>query len=142
MSHRIHRTALLTVAALVTLSATAHATQPVTVPGGLTSAQIWLAGKSAPAARPPARISTEVTRAGKRRELTWWVLRQPGQRVIFEDRGPSATRVLASTRGGTGSVRFRPAKGPAGLRRIVARVEIGGVLSEERTVARFRVRRG
>ncbi len=78
---------------------------------------------------------------GKRRELTWWVLRQAGQRVTFEERGPAGARVLASTRGGTGSVRFRPAKGPAGLRRIVARVELNGVLNEERSVARFRVRR-
>lgn len=142
MSHRIRRTAVLTVAAFVTLAASAHGTQPITVPAALPSATIWFNAKSGAAGTPsPARISTELTRVGKRRVLTWWVLRQGGQRVTFEEFGPTGNRVLGFTRGGSGSVRFRPAKG-AGLHRIIARVQVTGVTTEGRTVARFRVRRG
>jgi hypothetical protein len=88
-----------------------------------------------------ASISAEVTGKGAKRELTWWVMRHANQTVTFEERGGRASRVLGFSRGGTGSVRFRPTKGAAGTRRIVATVKVKGVVSETLTVVRFRVRR-
>jgi hypothetical protein len=87
-----------------------------------------------------ATIDAEVTGAGAKRELTWWVLRRANQNVTFVERGGTKPRVLGISKGGTGSVRFKPSNGRSRLRRIVARVELNGVLSEELTVARFTVR--
>lgn len=132
----MRRVALLTLIASLAAPAANGATPTQPVPADPSSATLWLKANRSPS---PARITAEVTRAGKRRELTWWVVRRPGQRVTFEERGHAGTRVLGSTTGGTGSLRFKP-NGARGVRRIVARVEVDGVERELLTVARFKVR--
>lgn len=88
----------------------------------------------------PAKVRARVSGSGARRRLRYSVLRRPGQRVTFEERGAATSHVIGSTTGGKGSLRFKPAVGPGGRRQIVARVELGGLPNKNLTVARFRVR--
>ena len=88
----------------------------------------------------PARIRARVRGKGRRRTLTYSVARRAGQNVVFEEQGSATARIIGSTRGGKGSLRFKPSIGPGGRRRIVARVELDGLPSEKLTIARFRVR--
>jgi hypothetical protein len=87
-----------------------------------------------------ARISARVRGRGQSRRLRWRVSRQPGLRVTFFERSSSGVRTIAATRGGRGSVRFRPATARSPRRRIVAFVERRGLPEDQRTVARFRAR--
>lgn len=89
---------------------------------------------------PPAKIRARLRGKGTRRTLSYSVLRRAGQRVVFEEQGSTTARIIGSTTGGKGSLRFKPSVGPGGTRRIVARVELDGLPSEKLTIARFRVR--
>jgi hypothetical protein len=61
--------------------------------------------------------------------------------VRFVEVGPDIRRVLRTTDRARGSVRFRPAPGPAGRRRVVAVVVRDGAPEPARAVARFRAPR-
>jgi hypothetical protein len=58
--------------------------------------------------------------------LSWNVRRIPGQRVTFSEIGKDVRNAITTTSAARGSVRFRPADGPAGRRRIVALVQQSG----------------
>lgn len=83
-------------------------------------------------------LRATVAGSGRSRVLRYDVARVPGRRVTFFERGRSSYRQLGQVTGGTGLVRFGPAPGPGGLRQIVARVELDGVPTPDRVVARFR----
>jgi hypothetical protein len=68
-----------------------------------------------------------VTGSGEERTLTWNVVRLPGQRVVFYEEGADAANVIAVSDRARGSVKFRPAAGEAGTRRLRATVEQDGV---------------
>ena len=76
---------------------------------------------------PRPSVHADVTGRGYRRTLTWRLRRIDGQRVRFAEVGRGVNNVITSTRARRGHVRFRPADGRAGKRRIVALVEQDGV---------------
>ncbi len=87
-----------------------------------------------------ARIAARVSGRGASRRLRWRVSRQSRLRVTFLERSSAGTRRIAVTRGGRGSVRFRPATAASPRRRVVAFVERRGLPEDRRTVERFRAR--
>ena len=76
---------------------------------------------------PKPSVRADVTGRGYRRTLSWRLLPIDGQRVRFAEVGRGAHSVITSARARRGHVRFRPADGRAGKRRIVALVEQDGV---------------
>jgi hypothetical protein len=76
---------------------------------------------------PRPSVHADVTGRGYRRTLTWKLRRIQGQRVRFVEAGRGVHSVITSTRARRGHVRFRPADGRAGKRRLLALVEQDGV---------------
>jgi hypothetical protein len=72
---------------------------------------------------PNPSVSARVTGRGRSRTLHWRLRPISGQRVRFVEVGKDVHKVIATVRAARGQVRFRPADGPAGRRRIVALVE-------------------
>jgi hypothetical protein len=86
--------------------------------------------------RPAPKVSANVRHG----VLRYRVAAVQGQRVTFEERGNGVTRtLLTATR--SGRMKFRPAAGPGGTRRIVALVEQDGLPRKRITVARFKAPR-
>lgn len=75
---------------------------------------------------PKASAKATVRGRGRSRVLSWNLRRIPGQRVTFAEIGKNVRNAIRTTSSARGSVRFRPADGPAGKRSIVAIVEQGG----------------
>ena len=86
---------------------------------------------------PALRVTAAIAGRGHRRALRWRIGGASGRRVTFVERAANAYRVLGRARGTAGSLRFSPAPGPRGRREIVALVEQGDVVREQRTVARY-----
>lgn len=92
------------------------------------------------ATRPLAdRLRVSVAGKGSARLLRYDVARVAGRRVTFFESGRASYRRLGAVTGGRGVIPFRPAPGAAGVRRIVARVELRGTPTPDRVVARYRV---
>ena len=72
---------------------------------------------------PDPSVSARVRGRGRTRVLSWNARRIPGQRVTFAEIGKDVRNAITTTETVRGSVRFRPAAGPAGRRRIVALVQ-------------------
>lgn len=90
--------------------------------------------------RPRLSIEAGVSARGSTRRLRYRVGRQSGLNVAFYERAGGSVRRLASVRGGRGSVRFRPAPGPAVRRQIVAVATQDGTPRDRVRVARFKAR--
>ena len=88
-------------------------------------------------ALPAPAVRARVTGKGRRRTLRWKLKPIPGQRVRFVEQGPSTARVLGTTTVPRGSIRFRPALGPGGRRRVFAEIEQGGLPRARRAVATY-----
>jgi hypothetical protein len=97
-----------------------------------------VAGLSSARALPRVRVRARVRGHGKRRVLRYRIHDRAGARVHFVEQGDGVRRVIGTAARRRGTVRFRPAKGPAGRRRIVAVVVRGGFVQDTRTVARYR----
>jgi hypothetical protein len=91
---------------------------------------------------PPRVVHGQVSGTGATRELQYRAATIPGVRVVFVERGTSDTpdvpggtveHVIGSTRGGKGTIRFRPLDAKVGTRHIDAVILSGG--------ARYRVER-
>jgi hypothetical protein len=87
---------------------------------------------------PPAHITAHVVRRGKHFLLVFRARRRPGQTITFLERGRGAAKVLGSTRNSSGTLRFTPSEGPAGLRTIVAQIAVSGMPDPDLTAARYR----
>jgi hypothetical protein len=84
--------------------------------------------------RAPARVTARIV--GK--QLKYRIPRVKGQTVTFEERGSGVAHVLGTVKtGGKGTLRFTPADGRGGKRRIVALVEQDGLPRTKRTVATY-----
>ncbi len=84
----------------------------------------------------PARVRARV-RGGR---IVYSATRRRGQQIEFVERGIDVNRRIALTGRSRGSVRFRPAEGPAGLRVVTANVLQDGLPRDAFTVTRFRAR--
>jgi hypothetical protein len=90
---------------------------------------------------PRPRVRARVSGRGARRVLTYRVRRIPGQRIMFVERGGGISHTIGATSRARGRLRFRPALGRSGRRRIVAVVLQRGLARDELRVARFGYRR-
>jgi hypothetical protein len=89
---------------------------------------------------PDPRARVRVTRAsGDVRLLRWSLRTVKGQSAAFVERGAGVAHTLVNTRASRGLVRFRPAYGPGGKRRIVAIVREHGLPRRELLLAHFKV---
>ena len=86
---------------------------------------------------PGARIRARVSGRGHTRVLRYRVRPAIGQRVRFVEQGVRTYRELGVAKGRAGTIRFAPAAGARGRRRIVALVEQRGVTVERRNVTRY-----
>jgi hypothetical protein len=87
---------------------------------------------------PKASVSAKVSGSGRSRVLSWKLRPIKGQRVTFAEEGKDVRNAITSTTSKRGSVRFRPADGPAGKRAIVAMVEQDGQPRVNLTVGSYR----
>jgi len=86
---------------------------------------------------PEPRVRARVTGRGTARTLAYRIEPAAGQKVTFVERGARTYRVLGEARGRSGRLRFTPADGRPGTRRIEALVERGGVQTATVAVARY-----
>jgi hypothetical protein len=86
----------------------------------------------------PPRATAKVGGKARARTLTYAVSTGEGLRTTFVETGPMGSRRLGVAKGAKGTIRFAPAPGPAGSRRIEAIVERGGVPELRTTVASYR----
>lgn len=87
--------------------------------------------------RPPTKISARVVGRGHRRVLRYRVTPEAGQRIRFVEQGARTYTELGAAEGRTGAIRFAPAPGGRGRRRIVAYIDQDGVTVDRRDVARY-----
>jgi hypothetical protein len=86
---------------------------------------------------PPPVVKASVKGRGAHRRLVYRVKAIRGQRVRFAEVGTRAFHQLGTARGSRGSLRFSPAPGPRGRRKIVATIEQGGLPRKALTVATY-----
>lgn len=84
-----------------------------------------------------AALDVSVGGKGHNRLVRFRLPARPGQRVAFAEEAGRVYREIGASKRGRGVLRFRPAPGPGGKRRIVAIVEQGGVPYQKLTVARY-----
>lgn len=72
-----------------------------------------------------------------KRVLTYKVKAIPGQQVTFAEQGKQAAQQLGKAKGTQGTLRFTPADGPGGTRRIIAMVASYGKPRKNLTVASY-----
>ena len=87
---------------------------------------------------PPVSVKGRVSGSGRTRTLSWRLRPIAGQRVRFIETGRDVQAQVGVARAARGRLRFAPATGPAGRRRIVALVEQSGLPRKRVTVAAFR----
>jgi hypothetical protein len=84
------------------------------------------------------KVTARVRRAPNgRRELTYTTNSVPGQKVTFAEQGKGAARPIGTATGRSGTLRFTPADGPGGTRRIIAIVSSYGRPRTQLTVASY-----
>jgi hypothetical protein len=84
------------------------------------------------------KITGSVKRgAGRGRVLSYNVTPRPGQKVTFAEKGPAAAQPIGTAREGRGTLRFTPADGPGGPRKIIALVSSYGKPRAQITVATY-----
>jgi hypothetical protein len=86
-----------------------------------------ITGTSVANGLPAPSVRASVTGSGATRSLHYAVAPREGEKVIFAETGPTTYRRIGLARGSHGTLRFRPAFGLAGTRRLTALVQEGGV---------------
>ncbi len=104
------------------------------LPGG-----VPVAGARVAQGLPPVKVSASVTRGrGRARTLRYRVAAIKGQVVTFSELRPGvAGKVIGTAKGTRGTLRFTPADGKAGQRKIVALVEQDGAPRSQVTVGTY-----
>jgi hypothetical protein len=88
---------------------------------------------------PAPKVSASLRRtSGKSRVLSYKITPIPGQTVTFAEQGAKGVgAVLGKAKGSAGTLRFTPAPGPGGTRKVIALVAQKGIPRKELTVARY-----
>lgn len=87
---------------------------------------------------PAPVLHARVSGHGATRRLTYSVTRRPGLSISFAERSHRVYRILGTARGAHGTLRFTPAAGSAGTRKVYAIVSEGGVARESVRVTSYR----
>lgn len=87
---------------------------------------------------PQPKVTAKVRGKGRKRRLIYRVRQIDGQRVTFSEEGKGTGRQIGIAKRVKGRIRFSPAPGPRGRRRIVALVEQDGVPRAQIQVSRYR----
>ncbi|MHB8656757.1 MAG: hypothetical protein ACYC91_02210 [Solirubrobacteraceae bacterium] len=87
---------------------------------------------------PAPQVHARVLGAGATRTLLYELRPLPGQDVSFVEQGPATWHLIGRPKGAHGRIRFTPATGPGGLRKIVALVSHGGITSKQIDLASYR----
>jgi hypothetical protein len=90
---------------------------------------------------PEPSVTAKLGGKGYRRTLAYKVKAIAGQTVRFAERAGEAAADLGVARGTSGTLRFTPTEGPAGVRQIVAAIEQDGVPRRNVVVATYRAPR-
>jgi len=99
-----------------------------------------IAGVQAADGLQDPKVTAGVKRAGagRTRILSYDVAPRPGQKVTFAEQGKGAARPIGGVaRAGRGTIRFAPADGPGGPRKIIALVSSYGKPRAQLTVASY-----
>jgi hypothetical protein len=84
------------------------------------------------------QITGHVTRgSGGKRVLSYKIKAIPGQQVTFAEQGKQAAQQIGKARGTAGTLRFTPADGPGGTRKIIAMVASYGKPRKTVTVTSY-----
>lgn len=86
---------------------------------------------------PEPKVAAKVVRERGGFALAYDVKRETGQRVRFVERAGAVNREVGVVGGGKGRLKFKPAFGPAGKRKIVAIVEQDGRVRREVVVGAY-----
>jgi hypothetical protein len=87
---------------------------------------------------PKATGSVRRAAPGSRdRVLSYTINKVPGQKITFAEQGKGAARPLGTAKGSGGTLRFTPADGPGGTRKIIALVSSYGKPRKELTIASY-----
>jgi hypothetical protein len=103
-----------------------------------TSASTSAAGGSATSGESAAGVRASVQGKGRKRSVRFRLRRVAGRRVTFAEEAKRVYREIGSSGKARGAMRFHPAPGPGGKRRIVAILEQDGVPYDKLTVARYK----
>jgi hypothetical protein len=104
-------------------------------PGSVAVAQVASAN-----GLPAPGVHARVTGNRTARVLHYRLAPAPGRVVSFVERGPATWRVLGKATRASGTLRFTPARGPAGTRQIVALISENGLAERQVVVASFHAR--
>jgi hypothetical protein len=84
------------------------------------------------------QVTAHVKRGpGGKRTLTYKIKAIPGQKVVFAEQGKQAAQQIGTAKGTQGTLRFTPADGPGGTRKIIAQVASYGKPRKNLTVASY-----
>ncbi|MEA2351912.1 MAG: hypothetical protein QOJ14_326, partial [Thermoleophilaceae bacterium] len=86
-------------------------------------------------------LGTQAARSSSATKVLRYSLHKlAGQKVTFREIGKHVDHVIGTTKAASGRIRFTPAPGPSGKRRIVAFIEQNGLPRDQVAVATFRYR--
>lgn len=84
-------------------------------------------------------FSGHVTGGGERWTLNYDARKRGGgQKVTFYEAGLNVMHAIGTSSGGRGTLRFKPAAGRRGARKIIARATVDGVPIRDQVIARYR----
>jgi hypothetical protein len=99
--------------------------------------QIPIASAEYSIGQPNPKISAKLGGRGLRRTLHYHASIPPGLAVAFAEQTGTSSRVIGHAHGGSGTIHFRPAFGPAGRRKVVALITDNGLPTPAKTLGSF-----
>jgi hypothetical protein len=106
------------------------------VPASLPTRPVLSRGRSL----GPLGLRARVTGHGSSRVLHYRLRNRAGRRVTFVEQGGASRKLIGHAMAKSGRIRYRPAYGPRGRRRIVALASLAGSPAPEVEAARYRTR--
>jgi hypothetical protein len=87
----------------------------------------------------PPKLSASVAGSGFARSVRYRARIPANTTVAVQEQTGSLLHVIGTLRNGSGTIRFRPASGPAGVRKLVAQISNNGLPIQNQTLSSFSV---